>query len=427
MITTANVILWGKKIGVVAWNNQQGLGTFEFTKLYYEQAWDVAPLMMPQSQKRVFGFLDLKNNNTFKGLPGLLADVLPDKYGSALINAWLGATGRPANSMNPVELLCYIGNRGMGALEFEPAYTELNNKATKIEVDGLVTIAQRIIDKRNTFKTNLKNEIENGLLDLITVGTSAGGARAKAIIAYNEKTGEVRSGQTNAPPGFEHWLIKFDGVTDVDLGGSQGFGKVEMAYHLMAKACNITMSECRLLKEHGRAHFMTRRFDREADSKIHLQSLCAMAHFDFENIGVYSYEQVFEVMRRLRLPYLDAVQQYRRMVFNVFARNCDDHTKNIAFLMHEDGEWCLSPAYDLCHAYRPGSPWVSLQSLSINGKRENISLEDFIAVAKKMNIKKPKEIITQIQNVIKQWKNFAKEVGVEKKLRDSIEKTLTLE
>ncbi len=426
MITTANVMLWGKRIGVVAWNSEQRLGTFEFTKAYDEQPWDIAPLMMPKRQKRIFGFLELKNNNTYKGLPGLLADVLPDQYGSALINAWLGAAGRPTNSLNPVELLCYIGNRGMGAMEFEPTLTEPNTKAIKLEVDGLVTIAQRILNQRNAFKTNLKKETEKGLLDLITVGTSAGGTRAKAIIAYNEKTGEVRSGQTNAPRGFKQWLIKFDGVTDVELGGSHGFGRVEMAYHLMAKACRITMSECRLLEEHGRAHFMTRRFDREANAKLHLQSLCAMAHFDFEKVGVYSYEQVFEVMRRLRLPYQDAEQQYRRMVFNVLARNCDDHTKNIAFLMHPNGVWSLSPAYDLCYAYRPGSPWVSMQSLRVNGKRENITIEDFIAVAKKMNIKKPNEIITQIQNVLKQWKTFAKEVGVEKKLIDSIDKTLVL-
>lgn len=424
MITTATILLWGEKIGAVAWDGEQALGSVEFTKSYYEQPWDIAPLMMPKSQPRIFTFKEHQNNNTYKGLPGLLADVLPDKYGSALINAWLSAEGRPANSLNPVELLCYIGKRGMGALEFEPATKETNNKSLKLEIDGLVAIAQQILEQRNNFKTNLNNETEKGLHDIITVGTSAGGARAKAIVAYNEKTGEVRSGQAEAPKGFEQWLIKFDGVTDTELGGTYGYGRVEMAYYLMATACGIEMNECRLLEEHGRAHFMTRRFDRVENTKIHLQSLCAIAHYDFEQVGAYSYEQVFEVMRKLRLPYPEAEQQYRRMVFNILSRNCDDHTKNIAFLMNKSGEWKLSPAFDICHAYRPGSIWVSLQSLSMNGKREKFMLDDFLSVAKQMNIKKPKEIIEEISGAIKQWKKYATQAGVDQKLTESIEKTL---
>jgi serine/threonine-protein kinase HipA len=288
-----------------------------------------------------------------------------------------------------------------------------------------VKIANEILSGREDFTTNLTEEEEHALPDILKIGTSAGGARAKAVIAFNMLTGEVRSGQVSAPKGFTHWIIKFDGVNDSQFGATHGFGRVEMAYHIMAKAAGIDMTECRLMEENGRAHFMTRRFDREpGKGKIHLQSLCAMQHFDFNEITSYSYEQLFETMRMLGLPYPQAEQLFRRMVFNVLARNCDDHTKNFAFLMDKSGEWKLSPAFDVCHSYRPESTWVSQQSLSINGKRKDITREDFLSVAKNMNIKKAGNIILQINEVVKNWQSYAEETKVNPELRDAINRTL---
>ena len=386
----------------------------------------VAPLKMPINQaNRIFSFPDLVRNTTFKGLPGLLADVMPDKYGNQLINAWLAQNGRPENSLNPVELLCFIGTRGMGALEFEPVNFKSNQTAFTIEMDNLVKITQEVVNNRQEFETNLNQEEQKALLDILKIGTSAGGARPKAIIAYNEKTGVIKSGQAKAPKGFNHWLIKLDGVSDSQFGASTGYGRVEMAYYLMAKACEIEMTECQLLEENGRAHFMTQRFDREdGDIKHHIQTFCAMQHFDFNNVNSYSYEQLFQTMRLLRLPYPQAEQMFRRMVFNVMARNCDDHTKNFAFRLRKNKDWELTPAYDICHAYRPGSEWVSQHALSINGKRSNISKEDIVTIAKSMNIKKATEIIHQTSETVKNWTKFAEEAKVEPKLKEAIKSTL---
>jgi serine/threonine-protein kinase HipA len=381
---------------------------------------------MPLNQaKQIFSFPDLVRNSTLKGLPGLLADVLPDKYGNQLINAWLAQNGRPENSLNPVELLCFIGTRGMGALEFEPVNFKSNQTAFTIEMDNLVKITQEVVNNRQDFETNLNGDEQKALLDILKIGTSAGGARPKAIIAYNEKTGVIKSGQAKAPKGFNHWLIKLDGVSDSQFGASTGYGRVEMAYYLMAKACEIEMTECRLLEENGRAHFMTQRFDREdGDIKHHIQTFCAMQHFDFNNVNSYSYEQLFQTMRLLRLPYPQAEQMFRRMVFNVMARNCDDHTKNFAFRLRKGQNWELTPAYDMCHAFRPGSEWVSQHALSINGKRNAITKEDLVTVAKLMNIKKAKEIIQQTSEVIKNWTSFAEETKIEAKLKEAIKTTL---
>ena len=391
MITTAFINLWNKRVGAIAWDIDRRLGLFEFTPKFLSNKWDIAPLKMSieGATGRVFSFTELRDTQTFKGLPGLLADVLPDKYGNTLINAWLARNGRPENSLNPVELLCFIGKRGMGALEFEPVEPKVSNGATKIEIDSLIYIAQEILSGRQDFNTNLSPNEEKALIDILKIGSSTGGARAKAVIAYNPITKEVRSGQTDAPRGFSHWILKFDGVTDQQLGTSYGYGRVEMAYHLMAKDAGIIMTECQLLEENGRAHFMTRRFDRAYGiGKLHVQSFCAIAHYDFSNIIGYSYEQLFETMRSLLLPYTDAEQLYRRMVFNVIAKNCDDHTKNFALIMDKTGQWKLAPAFDICHSYRPGSEWVSQHSLSINGKHKDITRQDLLFVAKKMNIKR---------------------------------------
>ncbi|MFT7343888.1 MAG: serine/threonine-protein kinase HipA, partial [Lentimonas sp.] len=363
--------------------------------------------------------------DTFKGLPGLLADVLPDKYGNQMINLWLAQQGRPENSMNPVEQLCFIGSRGMGALEFEPTNQQPNEKAQKIEISSLVDVASNMLKNRESFKANLDSYEETTIKQLITIGTSAGGARPKAVIAYNEETGEVRSGQTKTPKGFTHWIIKLDGVNDVQLGSTRGFGRVEMAYYLMAKAAGIQMANCKLFEENGRAHFMTERFDREGSStKHHLQTFCALKHCDFNEVNSFSYEQLFQTLRELHLSYPEAQELFRRMVFNVLSKNCDDHTKNFSFLLKKNEKWSLAPAYDLSFAYRADSIWVSQHALSINGKRKGITYDDFLKLAKNMNIKNAKKIIEEVNLTVSHWKKFASEVNVSSEITEHIANNL---
>lgn len=434
MINTAYINLWNKRVGAIAWPNETQVGSFQFEPSFLRNDWDIAPLKMPieNAEGKIFSFPELSDTKTYKGLPGLLADVLPDKYGNSLINAWLAQNGRPENSLNPIEMLCFIGERGMGALEFEPVEPKVVTRSTKVEIDSLVYIAQEILSGRKDFHTNLTDNEKKALFEILKVGTSAGGARAKALIAYNPISGEVRSGQAEAPKGFDHWLIKFDGVVDDQLsigsgplGTTRGYGRVEMAYHRMAVDCGIDMTECRLLEENGRAHFMTKRFDRiHGQGKIHVQSFCAMQHYDFTQVNSYSYEQLFQTMRMLRLPYFEAEQLFKRMVFNVMARNCDDHTKNFAFIMDKAGEWKLSPAFDLCHAYRPGSPWVSRQSLSVNGKRDNITANDFLEVASQMNVKKASTIIEQTHAIVSNWMKYAEKQDISESLAEAIKSTL---
>ena len=430
-MNTAFVKIWGEVVGAIAWNEQTGLASFEYTPVFKKLNWELAPLKMPiNSPKKIITFPELRKNkhaefDTFKTLPGLLADVLPDNYGNQLINSWLAQQGRPQDSMNPVEMLCFIGSRGMGALEFEPATVKESTKTFSIEMDSLVEIAQKMLYKREAFTTNLEKDEEKAVAEILKIGTSAGGARPKAVIAYNEKTGEVKSGQTKSPNGFEHWLIKLDGVSDVQLGASKGYGRVEMAYYAMAKACGIDMMPSRLLEENGRAHFMTKRFDREgSDTKHHIQTFCALKHFDFNLVTSFSYEQLFQTMRELKLSYADMEQQFRRMVFNVIAKNCDDHTKNFAFRLKKEGKWELAPAYDLCHAYRPDSSWVSQHALSINGKRKDFTKADLLVIGQLIKSKNATRIIDEINETVRQWKTFADEVNVQPALRDEIDKTL---
>lgn len=431
MITTAFVKIWGELVGAVAWNQETELGSFEFDPSFVKLGWELAPIKMPiKNTPKIFSFPELRQGknaeyNTFKGLPGLLADILPDKYGNQLINAWLSQNGRPQGSMNPVETLCFIGKRGMGAIEFEPTQFSETQKVFDIELNSLVRIAQQMLSTRKKFNTNIQeNEIE-AMQDILKIGTSAGGARPKAVIAYNEKTKEVKSGQGSSPEGFEQWMIKLDGVSDAQFGKSFGYGRVEMAYYHMAIECGIDMMESRLLEENGRAHFMTKRFDREGnDVKHHVQTFCAMEHFDFNEVTSFSYEQLFQTMRKLRLEYPDAEQMFRRMVFNVIARNCDDHTKNFAFILKQNQKWKLSPAYDICHAYRPDSQWVSQHALSVNGKRKEISKKDLLKVGETMNIKKARAIVDHISNVVMEWSSFAHAVAIEKSMIDKIQSTL---
>ncbi|MCR9154088.1 MAG: type II toxin-antitoxin system HipA family toxin [Bacteroidetes bacterium] len=425
MIKSAYANIWGKRVGAVTWNENDGTASFEYDPDFIETGLDLSPIMMPLGESRNYRFPDHRNTTTFKGLPGMLADVLPDKYGNALINQWLVRHNRPANSINPVETLSFIGERAMGALEFEPIVPKVKSQSLKLEMNDLIDITSKILSGRQDLLTKLQPDEEKALQAILKIGTSAGGARAKALIAFNKETEEIRSGQANAPKGFEHYLIKFDGIEDEQFGTSSGYGRVEMAYYKMALDAGIEMMESDLLEENGRAHFMTKRFDRvHGKGKIHVQSFCALRHYDFKDIDIYSYEDLFETMRLLVLPYPQAEQLFRRMVFNVIARNCDDHTKNFAFTMDKNGEWSLSPAFDLCHAYRPSSTWVSQHCLSLNGKRNNIERSDLLEVAKKMNIKKASEIIDQVDQVIGRWKEYADEQKVDPDLRDAIDSTL---
>lgn len=422
MVTTAYIKLWGKVVGAAAWNKQQELASFEYAADFDPAKWPIAPVKMPVAQ--VYTFPELKSSSTFQGLPGMLADCLPDKYGNDLINAWLAQNGRPENSLNPVELLCFIGARGMGALEFEPTITPLAS-SPGLELESLITYTQQLLSRKETIQMHTDAAMRDVMIDVLKMGTSAGGARPKAIIAYNEKTGHIRSGQTLPGKGYGHWLIKFDGVLDTQFGATHGYGRVEMAYYKMATDCGIEMMESRLVEENDRAHFMTKRFDRiNGNEKLHLQTFCGLQHYDYTRITSYSYEQLFQTMRQLKLTYAEAEQMYKRMVFNVLARNCDDHTKNFSFLMDKTGKWKLAPAYDLCHAYRPDSYWVSQHCLSINGKRSEIARIDLLAVAEQNSIRKPAQVIEQCIAVINRWPEYAKQYNVETKLTKAIDQTL---
>ncbi|SFN90506.1 serine/threonine-protein kinase HipA [Paenimyroides ummariense] len=427
MVKTAFIKLWGERIGAVAWDENQKLGFFEYEKKFITGKLNIAPVRMPLSTQ-IFSFPELRDTPTFKGLPGLLADALPDRYGNELINIWLARNGRPENSLNPVELLCFIGNRGMGALEFEPSTLTTKSNTQSLELSSLIETTMKLLESREQFEAHTNNDMQDVLLDVLKMGTSAGGARPKAIIAYNEDTGMIRSGQTLHDQGYEHWLIKFDGVNDTQFGATYGYGRVEMAYYKMAIDAGIEMTESRLIEEDSRAHFMTKRFDRRnGNEKLHMQTFCAIQHYDFNKISSYSYEQLFQTMRQLKLTYPEAEQMYRRMVFNVFARNCDDHTKNFAFLMEPDGKWKLSPAYDICHAYRPDSEWVSQHNLSINGKRKGFVKEDLLEIAKLNNIRNPEGIINGVLGTVKNWMDYAHTYKVESNLAHSIDMTLIKE
>lgn len=424
MVNTAFVKLWGKRIGAIAWDESQQLGFFEYDRQFASGPLETAPIRMPLST-RVYSFPELRSTATFKGLPGLLADSLPDKYGNELINIWLARNGRPENSLNPVELLCFIGSRGMGALEFEPTTLPAKNTSRSIELSSLIDTTMKLLESRENFEAHTDNDMQDVLLDVLKMGTSAGGARPKAIIAYNETTGMIRSGQTLQEDGYEHWLIKFDGVNDSQFGLSYGYGRVEMAYYKMASDAGVEMMESRLIEEEGRAHFMTKRFDRiSGNQKLHVQTFCAMQHYDFNQIFSYSYEQLFQTMRQLKLSYSEAEQMYRRMVFNVFARNCDDHTKNFAFLMGQDGKWKLAPAYDVCHAYRPDSDWVSQHNLSINGKRKDFTKEDLLTIGRQNSIRNPEGVINEILETVNKWPQYAKKYKVDQTLSQAIDLTL---
>ncbi len=408
-MTIANVMLWGTRIGTVAYDPDTELGSFEYDPSFLLSGMEVAPITMPLS-RQVYSFPELARQS-FHGLPGLLADSLPDKFGNTIINAWLEAQGRSPASFDPVERLCYTGKRGMGALEYVPAYGPDASTSEHIEIEKLVSLASDILRFREDMHIVIGT---NAMQDIIKVGTSAGGARAKAVIAWNEETGDIRSGQIEAGKGYGYWLIKFDGVSkngDKEGDDAPQYTQIEYAYHLMAKTAGILMSECRLYRENGRCHFVTRRFDRnpETGGKYHMQTLGGMAHFDFNQPGAYSYEQAVRIMRQIRISNTEISQFYRRMVFNVLARNQDDHVKNISFLMDRTGRWSLAPAYDVTYAYNPDGIWTGTHQMSIHGKRDRLNYEDLLAAAKTMGIKRVEadQMIMEIRESIAKWSEFA--------------------
>ena len=432
MSTTAMVNLWGTTIGAVSLEDGATTATFQYNQTFLKSGIQISPLMMPLSEN-LYSFPALRLE-TFHGLPGLLADSLPDRFGNMLINAWLARSGRTPESFNAVERLCYTGSRGMGALEYEPAIEFSVSEASRIEVDKLVELASEVLTYRNNLRGWLHKEgKEEALRNILQVGTSAGGARAKAVIAWNPQTNEVRSGQTKTGSGFEYWLIKFDGVSgnkDKELEDPQGYGAIEYAYYRMAKDAGITMMPSRLFEENGRRHFMTKRFDRlEGGDKLHMQSLCGMAHFDFNQAGAYSYEQALQIIRLLGMPMASLEEQFRRMVFNIVARNQDDHVKNIAFLMDRAGNWSLSPAYDVTYSYQPSGKWTSSHQMTINGKQDGFTLDDFRACAKNASMKRGRaeEIVKDITNIVSRWRDFADESHVNPVQRDKIQTALRLD
>ncbi len=431
MSTIAEVRLWGRTIGAVVLEEGRDVAAFEYDAAFARSGIEISPLAMPLS-RRIHRFPEL-SRTTFHGLPGLLADSLPDRFGNVLIDAWLATQGRQPDSYNAVERLCYTGERGMGALEFAPAIGPRSRQASRIQIDRLVELASEVLCHRNDLRVSFADESrEQALSDILRVGTSAGGARAKAVIAWNPASNEVRSGQMPAGEGFEYWLMKFDGVRgnrDKELDDPQGYGVIEYAYAGMVRDCGIDISDSRLFEENGRRHFMTRRFDRlTGGEKLHMQSLCALAHYDFNMAGAYSYEQALLVMRQLGLPMHVIEEQFRRMVFNIVARNQDDHVKNIAFLMDKSGTWSLSPAFDMTYSFNPHGAWTASHQMTLNGKREDFSMDDFNACARATSMKRGRAaaIVGEVQDVVSRWKDYAEAAGVPDGWREKIQATLRL-
>ncbi len=414
--------LWGTTIGALSMPENEGVANFEYAPSFIGAGIEPAPIMMPVS-KKVYSFPNLAQ--AFKGLPGLFADSIPDKFGNKLIDAWLVKQGRDPATFTALERLCYTGNRGMGALEFYPAQGPLATDKDVLDIENLRTLAANVLQQRKSLKANFSTgksqKKQNAFEQILRVGTSAGGARAKVLIAYDEATGEIRSGQVANESNFSYWLLKLDDVLnnrDKEHADIQGYGPIEYTYYQMALAAGIQMSECRLLEKAGHRHFMTKRFDRLAGGKkLHYQSLCALAHYDFNAAGAYSYEQALMIIKRLGLGYDALEETFRRAVFNICARNQDDHAKNLGFLMNKRGEWSLAPAFDMTYAYNPGGLWTGTHQLTFNGKRDNFSVDDFKAVAKFAGLKQGryKKILVDVQDAVSQWSKLAKqnEVRVE--------------
>ncbi|WP_417559462.1 type II toxin-antitoxin system HipA family toxin [Marinomonas sp.] len=425
----------GHDVGAVSFDVEKGIGAFEYTASFIKKGIELSPLKMPLS-RRIFSFPEL-DFNTFKGLPGLIADSLPDNFGNSVLNAWVASQGKSPNDISPLQRLQYTGKRGMGALEYSPA-TKLRslNASQQVEIQSLVSIAQEILDSRGVFEVELNKdgrEEREAMLSLLSVGMSAGGARPKAVLAFNKDFTQVRSGQTTVPEGFTHYLMKFDGVNEHNqnqetFGDPLGYGAMEFVYYLMAKSCGIEMMPCRLLEEGGRRHFITQRFDRVSNTKVHVQTLNGLAHVDYNKPGSFSYAEIFSVARQLKLPATDALQILKRMVFNIIARNHDDHAKNFAFILRDEG-WSLAPAYDLAYSYKPGSKWVNSHWMSLNGKRDGFTRADFYSLEKLSPLfgkSKIDSIIDETIECVSRWPTLAQEWGVPKLLIEEIYSNLRL-
>jgi serine/threonine-protein kinase HipA len=407
------VRIWGKRVGAVAPDPQLGCYVFAFDPAWRRSGIELAPLTMPLTDSRqIFAFQNLAESS-YKRLPGMLADALPDDFGNALVDAWMARKGVEKGAITTLDRLAYMGKRGMGALEFKPAHGAHSESAEPLEMKTLVEAARQVI------QGDLSSDVpaQAALANIIRVGTSAGGARAKAVVAWNPATHQIRSGQFDAAPGFEHWLLKFDGVgSDVELGSGAEYGRIEYAYHLMATAAGINMSPCRLLEEGGRAHFMTRRFDREIQgehtAKHHLQTLCAMQHLDYKQRATHAYAQFFMTLAQLKLGDDANRQAFLRMVFNVMAKNCDDHSKNFAFRLKQGGAWELAPAYDVCFAYNPKGEWTYQHLLSVNGKFHHIRREDLLLEADRFGVRRPLDLIKNVRDALDEWFTFAHAAGL---------------
>lgn len=410
-IKAVRVNLWGRLVGALAWDERNSIGEFQYDSNFIKAGLEPSPLMMPLSTK-VYRFPEHARSDTFSGLPGLLADSLPEKFGNTLMKKWLAAKGLSFNDLTPVERLCYIGTRGMGALEFEPDYDLDANGVFQVDVSELVQVAQEIMKQHDNSRVELADE--RRFDKLIHVGSSAGGAKAKAIIAWNEKTNEIMSGQGACLPGFEHWLLKLSEVENAEHFSDQDVGRLEYAYYLMAVEAGISMMESRLITEGSRAHFMTRRFDRISGKKMHVHTFCGLAHEDRNPPGNTHYETLFATARKIGLGQKALDELYRRMVFNILARNQDDHSKNHSFMMDGSGAWQLTPAYDIVFCYKKNSRWVDLQQMSCNGKRDNFTRDDLYAAANAADVKNPDALIREVTDALTFWPDIAAEAGLQK-------------
>ncbi len=423
-------------VGAVSFNSETGVGSFEFEPRFIDTGIELSPIKMPLSRK-IYSFPEL-DPAAFHGLPGMIADSLPDDFGNAVLNGWVASQGKSPDDITPIERLKYTGKRGMGALTYHPAAREKNlNASQDIEIPSLIFIAQEIVDKRENFSLDLGSrgrEDKEAMRALLSVGVSAGGARPKAVLAFNHDFSQVRSGQTDVPKGFTHHIMKFDGVSEhrkdkETFGDPLGYGAMEYVYHLMATASGIEMMPCRLLDEGRRRHFITRRFDREGNTKHHIQTLNGLAHVSYKQVGSYSYAELLATARELRLRADEAMQIFRRMVFNIVARNHDDHSKNVSFMLDDRNQWKLAPAYDLAYSYKPQSRWVNSHWMKLNGKQDNFSREDFYTFTKLSPLfskKKIDQIIDEITEHVSKWKKLAAEHSVPEPLIESIEGNLRL-
>ncbi|OIQ01121.1 MAG: toxin HipA [Zetaproteobacteria bacterium CG2_30_46_52] len=423
-------------VGAISFNTETGLGAFEYEPAFIKTGIELSPIKMPLSRK-IYTFPDI-DSAAFRGLPGLIADSLPDDFGNTVMDAWVASQGKSPADITPLQRLQYTGKRGMGALTYHPATQRKNlNASQHIEIQSLVAMAQEVLDQRQQFSVNLgaqRQEDQEAMMALLSVGMSAGGARPKAVLAFNDDFTQVRSGQTDVPEGFTHFIMKFDGVSEHNkdketFGDPMGYGAMEYVYYLMAKLCGIDMMPCRLLDEGNRRHFITQRFDRNGNEKRHVQTLNGLAHVSYKNVGSYSYAELFATARELRLNPNDAMQLFKRMVFNVVARNHDDHSKNVGFMLDDQGQWQLSPAYDLAYSYKPGSAWVNHHWMKLNGKQDNFTREDFYTFEKLspiFNKRKIDQIIEETTAHVSKWNTLATEHSVPHALLESIASNLRL-